>query len=169
MGVYSFFIAGQENCGNNGRSRSRTRTKGASINQPLSTFVEPDQDADSNPKKSSMVGRVESIRQFLLHGKSNQNQAAENDHLQCNCRHHHQPLPPFLPPPHPHFNHPPPNLIHRRSKSSERLNARMTLAPPASLITPTTAALIGPFIFYQPQEVSRYENIFVIGIKVCQV
>ena len=74
--------------------------------------------------------------------------------------HPHPPfLPPFAAPPghHPH-HHPPPNLIHRRSKSSERLNARMTLAqapPPTSLITPTTAALIGPFIFYQPQEISR--------------
>ena len=167
-------FAGQENS-SNGRSRSRTRTKGAS---PLSPFnpaaaaaaaSSHEENAAEDAAKKSMVGRVESIRQFLLHGstKASVNQAnttttSDQDTTtpQCNCRHHPHPQapppqpgpPPFLPA----YGPPPPNLMHRRSKSQERLNARMSLATtPAPMMTPTTAALIGPFIFYQPQEVSR--------------
>ena len=145
--------------------------------------------------ESKKVGRVESIKQFLLHGgggngnTNNNNKAtaeavaASGQHAgqvghagqggeaqpQCNCRHHppqgvpphqghHPPGPPPLPPFMPAFAAPPPHpLIHRRSKSSERLNSRMTLATqPTPLLTPTTAALIGPFIYFQPQEISRY-------------
>ena len=140
---------------------------------------------DEHLDESKKVGRVESIKQFLLHGgngntnnKAAEAVAASGQHAgqvgtgggeaqpQCNCRHHPPqgppqgpppgpPLPPFMPA----FAAPPPGhpLVHRRSKSSERLNSRMTLAtPPTPIITPTTAALIGPFIYFQPQEISRY-------------
>ena len=98
--------------------------------------------------------RLQNRQKYILQQKNvvaGKNMPYDTKHpkaLIYNCQPHHPPYPP----------HPPPNLLHRRSKSSERLNARMTIAtPPASLMTPTTAALIGPFIFYQPQEVSRWD------------
>ena len=106
-------------------------------------------------------------------GNGNTNKGTtESETPQCNCRHHPPPQtqpqgPPPLPPFMPAFAAPPPHpLVHRRSKSSERLNTRMSLAtPPTPLITPNTAALIGPFIFYQPQEISRYVSFFIISVR----
>ena len=125
--------------------------------------------SEPSAEDSKKIGRVESIKQFLLHGGgSGQNGGSgpahhhsankdSSEQPQCNCR-HHPTAPPHHPPFLPAFAAPPPPhpLVHRRSKSSERLNTRMSLAtPPTSMITPTTAALIGPFIFYQPHEISR--------------
>ena len=121
----------------------------------------------SEPVETIKKSKVESIKQFLLQSNKNQSvhQSQSENHpvseAQCNCRHHVAPVPP-VPPGHqaPFLLHPPPNLIHRRSKSSERLNARMTLPPNAtpSLLPPTAAALIGPFIYFQPPEVSRFRR-----------
>ena len=108
---------------NNGRSRSRTRTKGnsalaqssqanslvpvptnalspfnpaaaASNNSENSNLDKNSANSEECSNKKSMVGRVESIRQFLLHGTSikSQQMNAENEQQnvsnppQCNCR-----------------------------------------------------------------------------------
>ena len=155
----------------NGRSRSRTRTSSkASSASTMSPFSQEDNNQIEEKVEQIKKSKVESIKQFLLN-QSNKNlnqQQQQNDvhhqEAQCNCRHHPHLSPGHVQPPQgaPFILHPGPNLIHRRSKSSERLNgARMTLPPNAtpSLLPPTAAALIGPFIYFQqPPEVSRFRR-----------
>ena len=155
----------------NGRSRSRTRTSSkASSASTMSPFSQEDNHQIEEKVEQIKKSKVESIKQFLLNqSNKNQNQQQQQNDVhhqeaQCNCRHHPHLSPGHVQPPQgaPFILHPGPNLIHRRSKSSERLNgARMTLPPNAtpSLLPPTAAALIGPFIYFQqPPEVSRFRR-----------
>jgi hypothetical protein len=112
------------------------------------------------------VGRVESLRQFLLHGrvpapeKPDPEAPAGHDTAngapQCSCRHvnfHPQAFAaaaaagaayPALGP-------------YRRSKSSERLTPRLSLVPGGPTSAPILSPLLTPYVFasFTPQEASR--------------